>query len=291
MRILLTGATGFIGRSIITQLGERHEIVAVSRSAIGPDTPDAADWIVLDLAQPLDVRKLPEHVDVIVHLAQSERYKEFPEGAQDVYAVGLHCTFSLLEWGRRVGAQTFVLASTGGVYARSARPLREGDPVELGSLYFATKYAAEVLVGTYADLLRPVVVRPFFPYGETQQRHLIPRLAQKIVRGEEIAIAGDPGMRINPIHVEDAVRAIESLLVGSVSGVVNLAGSDTLAVGELVALLGEALGVEPAVRHEAADRSGDLVGATERLREELGVAPHVRIKQGIGRFVAGLARA
>ena len=291
MRILLTGATGFIGRSVLAQLGERHEIVAVSRSAIGTDAADTADWIVLDLTQPLDARRLPEHVDAIVHLAQSERYKEFPEGAQDVYAVGLHTTFSLLEWGRRVGAQTFVLASTGGVYARSTRPLREGDPVELGSLYFATKYAAEVLVGTYADLLRPVVLRPFFPYGETQQRHLIPTLAQRIVSGEEISIAGDRGMRINPIHVEDAVRAIEPLLLGSVSGVVNLAGSDTLAVGDLVALLGEALGIEPLVRHETADPSGDLVGATDRLREEVGIAPRIGIKQGIGRFVAGLARA
>lgn len=291
MRILVTGATGFIGRSVLAQLGERHEIVAVSRSAIGTDAAAMADWIVLDLAQPLDARRLPEHVDAIVHLAQSERYKEFPEGAQDVYAVGLHSTFSLLEWGRRVRAQTFVLASTGGVYARSARPLHEGDPVELGSLYFATKYAAEVLAGAYAELLRPVVLRPFFPYGETQQRHLIPTLAQKIVRGEEISIAGDPGMRLNPIHVEDAVRAIESLLLGSASGVVNLAGADTLAVGDLVALLGEALGIEPVVRYEAADPRGDLVGATVRLREELGIVPRIDIQQGIGRFVAGLARA
>jgi UDP-glucose 4-epimerase len=291
VRILVTGATGFIGRYALAELGGRHDLVALTRSAPPTEASELADWIEIDLAQPLDARRLPGRVDAIVHLAQSGRYKDFPDGAQDVYAVGLQSTFSLLEWGRQVGAATFLLASTGGVYARAPRPVHEGDPVELANLYFGTKYAAEVLTGTYAELLRPVVLRPFFPYGETQQRNLVPTLAQRIMRREEIVVVGDPGLRINPIHVEDAVRVIEPALVGSVSGVINVAGSDSLAIGELVALLGEAVGIEPLVSHQPAPPGGDLVGATERMRLELGVTPRIGIREGIGRFVSGLARA
>jgi UDP-glucose 4-epimerase len=289
VRIVVTGAMGFIGRHLVADLADRHDVVAIARGAPPDDLAAAAEWVEQDLAEALDPARLPRRVDAVVHLAQSRRYKDLPEGAPDIFAVNVHSTFRLLEWAREAGARVFVLASTGGVYAYSTRPIREDDPVRLANLYFRSKYAAEVLLGAYADLLRPVVLRPFFVYGQGQRGMLVPRLAEQIAAGEEIVLDGDPGVRINPLHVEDAVRVFEPAISGTVSGVVNIAGPDVVSMAELVAALGEATGVQPLVRHRAADHDGDLVASTERMRTELGVTPRVGLAAGLRGVAADFA--
>jgi nucleoside-diphosphate-sugar epimerase len=290
VRLLVTGATGFVGRHLLAALAGRHDVVAVARS----QPPDAlaalADWVELDLARPLERQRLPGRVDGIVHLAQSYRYRDFPTGAEDVYAVNVHSTFALLEWGRRAGVQAFVLASTGGVYAYAPHALREDDPVAPDGLYFRAKYAAELLVGAYAELMRPVILRPFFVYGEGQRGMMIATLADRVRRGEEIVVDGDPGLRVNPVHVDDAVRVVEPALIRPVSGVINVAGPDELSVSALVDLLGVASGVAPVLRHNASKRDGDLVASTDRMRRELAVTPAIGIEEGVRRLAAARLR-
>jgi nucleoside-diphosphate-sugar epimerase len=291
MRVLVTGAAGFIGQRLVADLAARHDVVALARGPRPDRLADTVDWLEHDLSEPLPYARLPQRIDGIVHLAQSARYKDFPAGAADIFAVNVHSTFRLLEWARAAGAETFVLVSTGGLYGYSSTPLAEDDEVRPGSLYFRSKYAAEMLLGGYNDLLRAVVLRPFFVYGEGQRRMLIPRLAAQIQRCEEIVIDGNPGLRINPLHVDDAVQAFEPALAGTVSGVVNLAGREVVSISQLVASLGEALGIEPNVRHRATDVDGDLVAAVERMQGELGVVPRVRLREGLERVATSLAVA
>jgi len=126
VRILVTGGTGFIGRHLIAELRKRHEIVALTRSEPPEDVLDGVDWREQDLRDPL--RGFPDRVDGIVHLAQSPRYKEFPDGAEDVYAVNVQSTFRLLEWARTASASSFILVSTGGLYPFSDEPVSEDGP-------------------------------------------------------------------------------------------------------------------------------------------------------------------
>src|SRR3954469_3026719 len=100
MRVPVTGANGFIGSHLLPELTARQEVIALTRSGPPPEAEPLVDWVVQDLAEPLMERKLPARIDAVVHLAQSARYKEFPDGAADVYAVNVHSTFQLLEWAR-----------------------------------------------------------------------------------------------------------------------------------------------------------------------------------------------
>jgi UDP-glucose 4-epimerase len=286
VRILVTGGTGFIGTHLLEHLADRHEVYAIARR---PPPTGRARRIDQDL-RALDPGALPDRVDGVVHLAQSARYKEFPDGAADVYAVNVQSTFALLEWARGAGAQTFVLVSTGGLYAYSPHPVAEDAAIHADGFYFRSKHAAEVLLGGYRELLRPVVLRPFFVYGEGQRRMLIARLAEQVAAGEEIVVDGDPGLRCNPVHVEDMVRVFEPALTAPVSGVVNVAGPDVVSMSELVAALGEAIGVEPVVRHRPASTDGDLVADTGRMRRELGVEPRVALRDGLQRVALELSR-
>jgi nucleoside-diphosphate-sugar epimerase len=282
MRVLVTGANGFVGRRLLEMNEGGRQIVALAR-ARGLDFP-AVDWVDHDLTAPLAAARLPEHVDAVVHLAQSRRYREFPEGAPDVFAVNTRSTFELLEYARRAGARSFVYASTGGVYAPRGRPLVETDPVEPSSFYFGSKYAGELLVRSYGEFFSTVILRPFAVYGPGQERMLVPTLVERVTSGDVVTVQGDPGLRINPIYVDDAVRAVESALGFSGSGVFNVAGDEAVTVTELVELIGDVAGVRAVVEHVDGE-SGELVGDNARMRETLGVVPRVSLREGLSRTV------
>ena len=269
----MTGAGGFVGSRALDLLRDDHELVGIGRTEAPGGLPDGVEWVQADLASPLDVAALPREIDAVVHLAQSRRYADLPAGASDVFEVNVRSTFELLEYARGAGAAAFVLASSGGVYRRSPEPLTERDPVEATDLYFGSKLASEGLLSSYAGDFRTVALRPFFVFGPKQPTMMVAGLIRRVQAGEEIAVNGDPGLRLNPTFVDDAVAAIGAALDGDASGAVNVAGGDIVSFTELVAAIGEIAGTEPRLTHRDAPADPDLVGDNSRMRGELGVDP------------------
>lgn len=290
MRILVTGAAGMLGRALLERLGPEHDVVALSRRPPPSDGPPGVEWVTQDLTEPLSSDALPEKVDAIAHLAQSQRYRDFPDGAGDVFEVNVHSTFRLLEYGRLCGASRFVLASTGGVYGHRPEPIDEETPTRLTGPYFRSKRISELLLEDYTEYLTGVALRFFFIYGAGSGETLVPRLSASILAGEEIRIEGDPGMLMNPIYVADAARALESALGLERPAVVNVAGQEVVAIGELVRLLGEALGREPILRHDG-DSPGDMVADTTRMRELLGATAETTLAAGLAAVTSSLGES
>jgi UDP-glucose 4-epimerase len=281
VRLLITGATGFVGSRLVDHLADRHEVFAMARRPPPPELSSRATWIEQDL-RAFDDTALPDPVDGIVHLAQSPLYREFPEGAPDVFSVNVGSTFSILEYARRAGARSVVLASTGGVYGYRRHPIRElDDDPQPTTFYFRSKRAAEILAEAYAELFSVVVFRFFFVYGAGQRRMLIPTLIEKVATGQEIIVDGDPGLSINPIHVDDAVRAFEPALELGRTTTLNVAGSERATITDLVRLIGELAGRPAIIAHGPDQPEGDLVADIGRLREVLGVTPEISLRDGL----------
>ena len=285
MRVLITGAGGFIGSRLAGRLAEAHDVIGLCRGEPPADGP-SLQWVSMDLSRPLERPSLPERLDAVVHLAQSRRYRDFPAGATDVFAVNVGATQALLDLAVSTGAAKFVLASTGGLYPFAQEPIREEVPPAPANFYFRSKHLAEQLVEAYGGLLEPVVLRLFFVYGAGQTRMLIPKLRERIEAGKEVAIEGDPALRINPIHVEDATRAFEAALTSESPAVVNVAGRETLGVDELARRIAAGLGREARITHRESERVGDLVAATDRMVTGLGVTPRVDLDAGLHEVVA-----
>jgi UDP-glucose 4-epimerase len=277
VRILVTGAGGFIGQHLLDRLGDEHELFPLVRAA--PD--DSREWVVQDLAQPLELARLPKRIDAVIHLAQSRRYREFPDGAEDMYAINVDSTFHLLEYARCAGAQSFLLASTGGIYGYSYEALVETSPANPLNFYLTSKHVAESLVGNYQAFLRTVVFRFFFAYGSGQEGMVVPTLLEKVRKGDQISIAGRPGQRINPIHVSDVVEAFPKALELERSDVFNIAGDEVVSVRKLVSMIEQATGESANVRHIEPEYEGDLVGDNSRMKNVLGVSPRVSLLDGI----------
>lgn len=277
MRTLVTGATGFVGSHLVPTLAKRHEVFAMTRTGPG-EALENVSWVEQDLSQPLD--GLPERIDAVIHLAQSRRYREFPEGSPDMFAVNVESTFRLLEYARSAGARAFLHASTGGVYGGSPEPVTETSPIQVLGFYPASKWSAEALVAGYESAFLTVVFRFFFVYGPGQTGMLMPSLIEKVRSGEELTVQGEHGLRINPIHVADAVGVFEPALELEEGDVFNVAGDETVSIRELIGLIEQEVG-RPAVVSSSDGHTEDLVGANEKMKDVLGVTPRISLAEGI----------
>jgi len=288
MKILMTGATGFIGGHLLRILLPQHEIFALHRNQPAPDLPSGLHWIRQDLTQPLDHSRLPKKVHAIIHLAQSKFYRQFPQRAEDIFAVNIESTFQLLEYAREAGVDCFIFASSGGIYGYSYERLVETDPVNPLNFYLSSKYNAELLIANYQQFFRTIVFRLFFVYGPNQEGMLIPSLLRRIKEGQEVIIDGDPGIAVNPIFVGDAIRVFEPALHFVTSELFNVAGDEVVTISGLVRLMEEVSGKKATVRHTRAKSQGDLVGDNARMKQLLGVIPQVPLLQGLRRTAQSL---
>ena len=283
-KVIVTGAGGLLGAHVVTLLAGSADVVATGHTAPDLGGPNVAS-LALDLSRPLDRSRLPERVDAVIHLAQSSRFREFPEAAGDIFEVNTARVVDLLDYARRAGATNFVYASTGGVYGGGPEPLAEDAPAppagETLGFYPASKRAAEILAEAFAGELHVAVLRYFFIYGPGQKRSmLVPRLVDSVREGRAVTLQGETGLRCNPVHAADAARATVAAAGLGRSATVNVAGPEILSLREMSEAIGRKVGREPVFdiqpgqpRHLIADISRmESILAPPTRRFEDGVA-------------------
>ena len=258
-RILITGASGFIGRNLIQHLGtiEGYQIIPVSLE-------DG-----YDLAQPGWVKQLPgDGVDIVLHLAQSLQYRQFPTGSGNMFAVNTASTHALAEWARTNGVQRFIYASTGNVYKPGTQLCDETSECQPVGMYASTKLAAELLLRPYASLFETIILRPFGVYGPGQTAMLVYDMIQRIRQGQEVRLAGGVGIYLTPLYIQDAVEIIHQLLHLPQPErwmLYNLAGEQVLGLNEICAQIAAGLSL-PLRTQVTQDPPAYLCGANQRTK-------------------------
>lgn len=276
-RILITGGAGLVGSRLLRLLDPEAELHLLVRH------PDPAleglgniHQHPTDLAVGVDVARLPARMDQVVHLAQSAHFRDFPRQAPDVFNVNVGTLATLLHYAVHAGATRFVLASSGGVYGSSAAPLREDTPVSLSGnpgFYLASKLCGELLAGAYGPHMDVVMLRLFFAYGRGQRRSmLLPHLVDSVRNGVPVGLAGPEGIRVNPIHADDAAAACRAALAVTGMRTINVAGPEVHSLRALCELIGARLGKAPVYDLRPGDSGGDVIGDTTRMTELLGPA-------------------
>ena len=229
LSILLTGSSGYIGKHLHNYWSQKGEceVVRVDRSA-GFDL-SGYDW----------TSRLPErNVDVVIHLAQSRRYREFPGGTQDMVRVNVGSTVELIEWARKHGAKRFIFASTGTVYSQRSEKLKETAECKPDSMYAATKLSAEYLIQPYSVFFEIVIARLFTVFGPAQPHMLVTDMIERVQTDREIMLAGGVGIYITPLFIEDCVKVLSCLAVVPMADAVtilNVSGDEVLSLGEIIA--------------------------------------------------------
>ncbi|HXF91768.1 MAG TPA: NAD(P)-dependent oxidoreductase [Nitrospiraceae bacterium] len=285
MNILVTGATGFVGAWLVRRLMTEHEVFCLTRNSDILPQHARVHVIQQDLTVPLNQARLPGTMDVIVHLAQSRQFRKFPDQALDIFQVNTDSTLQLLEYGRRAGIKTFVLASSGGVCGYQPKPILETDPPEIINFYLASKYSAECLVKAYADYFSTVTLRYFFVYGEGQRNMFMPSLVERVLQGTPVVVAGKTGVSMNPVHVADAVEATARAIQIEGQETINVAGPEVTTVFDLAESIGRLTGKKPEYQFEPEKGPMAMVANIEKMKLKLGVMPKVSLQEGLGRLI------
>jgi UDP-glucose 4-epimerase len=277
MRVLVTGATGFLGPQLVAALASAgHDAHALVRDPA--KAPAAGIPVVVDLSRPLQPEALPA-VDAVVHLAQSN--VPLPEGARNLFQINTAATHELLDWGRRAGVERFVFASSGSIFGLGEGAVNEDTLRRSDDLYSVTKETAERLVDAYASSYRStVVLRPFAPYGPTQQGRVIPTLIRRVREGLPVTLHDGGRPRMTPTFVDDAVAAFAAALDLDGHHVVHVAGDEVVSIRELAELIGRVLDREP-VFEAGSSLPGDLIADNRRMHELLGLGALVPLDEGI----------
>lgn len=264
-KFLISGGSGLLGSHVLSSIGDGDSnVISLSRSEIEPDLPHVR--VVKHDFQEEKILSPGMTADRVLHLAQSRDYSSFPGRAQSVFDVNVSGTLQMLNYALRSGSKAFLLASTGGVYAPHNKNLEEDYPLLSAPpipFYAASKISAELLAASFVNHFNITILRYFFIYGPGQDSEkLIPRLINKILRGEPIAVAGSDGARISPTFVDDAARiTVEASRLG-ISGTFNVAGQDSHTIGEIARQIGKILGKSVSLEVEADARPTDYVAST-----------------------------
>lgn len=290
---LVTGGNGLIGGRLVAALAGSRDLYALVRRM--PQSADPrVNWVVGDLSVGAALDGLPGDIDTVVHLAQSAKFRDFPGSAMDVFNVNCASTARLLDWCVGRGVKRFILGSSGSVYVPSRAPHAETDAVRTAAsvdIYSASKLCAEFVAGSYRSELAVLILRFFFVYGAEQGKTmLIPRLVESVASGKPIQLQGADGLRINPIHVDDAVRGISRCTELRQSETINIAGPDTLSLRQIGEAIGERVGRMP--RFEVAETADPpaMIGDTAKMTELLG-APRIAFADGVGELCEALGGA
>lgn len=287
MRVLVTGATGFIGSKLVEHISKDNVVYCIARSESKIFQSDNVNWIIQDLSKELNNSILPKKLDAIIHLAQSKHYRNFPEKALDIFLVNDYSTVQLLDYGRRIGIKSFVFASSGSVYARKGGSFLEDDPLNPTTFYPNSKLISEYLVSSYSNFFSTTILRYFSVYGEGQKNMLIPNLINSVKEGRPIIIYNEEGIKLTPTYIDDAVRATASAISIQENETINVAGGEVISILKLSEIIGEVLGKKPVYEYKTDPNAMDFVANIDKMKSVLGVVPEVSIKEGIKRTING----
>lgn len=282
-RVLMTGATGFIGQPTADALRRAgFQVHALTRQA---SSTEGVQGHVVDILDPDAVAEAvsdiqPSH---LMHLAWDLSDYEDPH-----HLTWVRASLHLLEQFTMAGGDRAVIAGTCFEYDASYGYCTEAlTPTGPDTFYGQAKASLSALAQSYAEVtgLSLATARIFFVYGPRQSsRQLIPDVIESLLAGEEAACTHGQQVR-DYLHVADVAGACVALLQSSVEGPVNVGSGVPTRLQDMIYTVADAigtrslvaLGARPAPPHDPPL----LVANPARLQEEVGWTPSYTIQEGL----------
>lgn len=283
MKILLTGANGFLGQHLCLYLAEKgFAVSALSRGAARIPATFPFDYYSVELTDEAAVRQLVNAIqpDVVIHAAAKSKPDECQEHQDECLLHNVQATAYLLHASAALQQQPhFIFISTDFVFGENGPHAETDEPAPL-NFYGQSKLMAEKLVLNSG--LPAAIVRPVFIYGPVWpglRGSFLHWVQQQLQRNEAIKVVSDQVR--TPTFVTDICRSIAQIIAQKAKGFFHIAGDDRISPYDMAVATATNLGLdaalitkvtsdtfkEPVIR---AKRSGLT---TMRARQELGFVP------------------
>ena len=238
--ILVTGGSGFIGRYLVKKLIRMGEDVRVLvRRRMPGEEVEVAFGDVTDRDS---VKKAFDGVDKVYHLAAIFRHGINPE---EIWRVNYHGTKNVVKEALRKNARLLHVSTVGVLGYANSRPLNESTPFNPNpNAYSRSKAKAEQEVLEMQKRgLDSVIVRPAFVYG-IGSRYGLNLLIEMVVKGRLRWIIGDGRNYIHPVHVEDLVGALITVMEHGKDKIYIAANEEPIMLRKLLDLAAKYSGVK-----------------------------------------------
>jgi len=301
MKVLVTGAAGFIGSHVASHLLlEGMEVVAMDDLSGGfvENVPPGARWVQGSVTDDALLRDLfeAEAFDYVYHLAAyaAEGLSHFIRRFN--YETNLIGSINLINLSILHRIKCFVFTSSIAVYGTGQLPMTEDMVPQPEDPYGVSKYAVELdLKAAQRQFgLNYTVFRPHNVYGEHQNigdkyRNVIGIFMNQLLQGQPLTIFGD-GKRTRAFsYIDDVAPVIaRSVLTPAAYGeTFNVGGDQPYTVNELVRVVSESMGIAPQVIHLPERKEvKHAFSSHDKVRQFFNVPPSVPLKEGVGRMAA-----
>ncbi len=294
-RVLLTGASGYIGKPAIASLLSRgFEVHAVSSKATDSfDEAENLHWHCADLLDSSQTEKLlaevqPSH---LLHLAWYVEHGKVWTSPQNFRWV--EASLALLRIFQANGGQRVVMAGTCAEYDWNC----DGDfsetktPLNPQTTYGVCKNSLRMLAERYSleNDLSFAWGRIFFLYGENEPpQKLIASTIISLLKNEPAHCRQNKQIR-DFLYVKDVADAFAVLLESEFTGSANIASGQPITLGQIVEEIGGLIGKSDLISlgnlESSAKEPPKIVAATELLNEEIGWHPNFTIQEGLGEVI------
>lgn len=272
--ILVTGASGFMGRALTTALkADGHRVFTITHSHGDITDPH----IFADIGG--------ERIDIVYHLAGRTDVSQSWERPGEYYRVNVMGTQNVLDFCRQQHARMIYL----GTYVYGAPrylPVDERHPVDPANPYTHSKWLGEELCRFYASRynIPNICIRLFNVYGPGQKQcFLIPHLLKEFQRGDYIKVRSLAPRR-DMLYIDDAINALRNLCQSEHTGIYNLGYGASWSVAEIVATLQELLGTTLPVHQQnelPPHEVMNIVADTRHIRRDFHWSPQYNLYDGL----------
>lgn len=299
MRILVTGAAGFLGSALSNQL------VRLGHSVRGLDDLSKGKATSLHPEVRLtqgDINNRPllwnllQEIDCVYHLAARVSVPESVLYPREYNHVNVGGTVTLMEAMRDVGVYRVIFVSSGAVYGdQDSQPLQENAVANPGSPYAASKLSAEHYVTTIAKLwrLQTVILRVFNAYGPGQQipavhAPVIPSFLRQAWLNGTMVVHSSGSQTRDYVYVDDVVSALVAAgtLSEAAGELVNIGSGSETSVREIARLAVETTGASPELIFNPRNEGGvrRMCADIRHAEEVLGWRPTTPLAEGLQRI-------
>jgi UDP-glucose 4-epimerase len=270
--VLVTGATGFVGRSVLPLLVDAgYSVEAIHHSGAAPDPADVR-WHRCDLFDPAETGELVATLapELLLHLAWETTPGEFWGSERN------------LDWVEASIRLMRLFAAFGGERAVLIGSAAEGP----GTLYGASKRALFELVRAHSEKhgYRAAWARLYHPFGPWEPaERLIPTLINGLIARRPVALSSGHQRR-DFVAVTDVAHALVRLLSSDLEGAVDIGTGEATSVREVAGVVADVVGGVELLRLGArVDDPGPslAVAETARARAELDWEPRLSLREGI----------